>query len=815
MKDIRRTTLEVSQWGKKHDHVLYLNTDTGVGLCTTDDEHSHPLEYQAPVPAGQDQQGNPTPAQPGGWMLLPAADQHVHNIIAFKPKKKKSKEDDETLVSQIIALYREWRGNERDSLEKARESEGFYIGDKQWEEGIKGKLTELDRAALVINLTQKHIDDLSGYQRQMKQEIHYTPVEGGDQKAADLYNIATRKILDECFYQREKTKVFEDMAVVGRGIFNIWVDFSKDLRGDIKVERMPYDEVVYGPHEKEDLSDCEGLIKSKMYSLAKVKQLWPDKADKIQSDYDYLCELDETPARDNPGDQYAVGRPIPVSVGTDKLVDIGKKEYRVLECQQRVYAQVPVVVIADDDFFFNAFAWTDKELQRLTSWPGFGETIFVVERPTSYIRITRIAGPVVLSDENPADLPDPDFYTTPAYAKKRGEKWWGKVELAKDSQREVNYRASQSVDIGNKMCAYGWFIDSDTFVDSREEQKFLRQSSSPGFVAKLTDITRPPQKVEGTKFPAELVQLMQLGMQNLATLLGVQVEPAQGDESGQALLQRQRQKLTGNEYLFDNLAYAEAKLGRLLIGLIQRYYPPERILRLVKTQVPGQAMIGGQPLENFTEQEILEMLSNTDITKYDVIVTSSAFSPTHRLASYLFLQDMAKSGVPVPPQILIELMDLPQEFKDKLNQGIQAEQNAQAQANDTTRQMEIQKTLIAQGLIPPAVAQEQGIQMQQPGMAMQGEVPQSVNAGGETMPRTTGPRAEPVTVNVNLDGKKNGKSGRRIVRLQTDPETGERVGMVEEIPEPIEQPKPSRQMVRMQTDPETGERMGLLEDVEE
>ena len=706
MKQLLRTT----EFGKRksaHYHIVYLNDETGVGLMSTNLDHTHQIQFQPPQPPQMDEQGNVlSPEVPGQWIILPADDGHLHELQDYEPTEAQSKEEDKQIVSDLLDHYRAAKEVEQDSYEKAEEADEFYSGE-QWEEETKATLTSLNRAALTINDIQKNIDELSGYERQQRTDLRYLPMEGGDQRVADLLNIVTKQICEQCYFERETSKAFMDAAITGRGLFNIFVTFENDLRGEVRIEKYPWKRFTAGEHEKEDLSDCEVIFKEGMFSLDKLKQMWPDKADELSLSYEAYQLLPTTKEHHQyTDDQYAHSdNKLPVSIGTTPLVNIARKEYLVLERWQRKYIKASVAVNAEDNFYFNTFAWKASDQRALRTIPGFE----VVDRNVSKMRITKVAGNVLLSDENPANLPADDFFVVPIYAYKRGNEFWGKVEAAKDPQREVNKRHSQAVDIGNKMAAYGWFYDSNTFPEN-EKEKFKRIASSPGFMVELTDTNSPPKQVEGVKFPAELVQLMMLGKEGVSNAMNITATPVGANESGSAILQRQKIRMTGNEFLFDNLMFAKKKIGRLLVALIQKYYTPERILRLVNNAHAKQPVqVGGQDLSEYTEDEILDLLSNSDLSRYDVIVSESSYAPSARLANFLLLSDLAGKGIPVPPEVLVDLMDIPEDQKNKIKEGIMAQQQSQAQAGQAQADGEIEKTLVAKGIIPPAVRERMGL----------------------------------------------------------------------------------------------------------
>lgn len=713
MKSLKGTS-KFGQGKRLHGHVVFVDDENGFGQCSFNDDHNHEVVFVPPPPSPQtgpdgqplslppyqptlDEYGQPLPP---GFHLSGAFDGHNHTIqeMVIRPPKT-SGETEKDIVEKVQSLWKTAGEGEAASMEKFRESEKMYKGE-HWDEQEKLRLDSLNRAAVSINMIEKNVDQICGTQRQERSDIRYAPTEGSDQRVADILNALSKTILNKCFYHREESKVFEDAVIGGRGAFNIYVDFSKDLRGQIVIEKFPWQNVRFGPHEKEDISDCEYLTKDRWFSKAKVEQLFPDKAKEIEKDYKDL--ILKEPHINYAGDQYGNSGNRIQTLGGEAIVNIATKEYRVIECWQKVYRLAHVIVNAGEDLYVNAYGWDRKDIEACRTLQGFE----VVEQNIVKFRITKIAGEVLLSDLPEAELPMDDFFVVPVYAKKRGCDFWGKVEPAKDPQRYVNKNYSLALDVGNKMASYGWFYDASTFPDN-EKEKFKANSTSPGFVSEVIDVGRPPVKVEGSKFPNELVQLMTLGKDQIADIMNIITDPNGANESGSLFEQRHNQKLLGSEYLFDNLSFAKQKIGQILLKLIQKYYTPERIVRILRSaHTKDPVALGDQGLGEFTDDEIIEMLTTTDLGELDVEVTESQWSPTMRLATFALLRDMQQAGMAIPPDTLFEFADMPAETKKKLMDSIAAQQQAQSDTTSATADMEINKTLIGQGIIPPAVKEK-------------------------------------------------------------------------------------------------------------
>ena len=672
--------------------------------------HTHEVQY---VPPQVDPATGKVVA-PATWVVLPS--DHVHElkeVPAGELPKDEEEFTDEDVVSNVYQDFQECVDYESDSMERFAEAERFFIGE-QWTDTEKQALKAADRACLTINVTQKHALELSGYQRENRQDLVFQPTENGDQRVADMYTAVAKHVLEKCYFWREEAKVFLDEMIGGRGLFNIYVDYSKKLDGSIVVERFPWAGCRFGPHEKEDASDCEVMFKDRWFSKYKLKQLFPKKAVEIENDYTQMSsgDFETTTPGTRPDDYPKTPFVTPRSIRGLPLYNSVKKEYRLLERWRRCYHETVVLVCPECDFTFPAFGWSKEDVDQASSLPGF----VGVPRTLETIRVTKVAGGILLSDESPADLPVSDFFVVPAYALKRDDRFWGKIEQAMDSQVALNKRYSQGIDIGNKAINYGYYYDDGTFHTEQEREKFKKNVSKPGFVQRVMNAQQPPNRTEPPNFPGEVVNLMEVDRAQVTEMMNIQVEPQGANDSASKLMQLIKMKLKGNEYLFDGLTFAKIKVGRLLLPLIRKVWTPKRIYRLLSNNnAKSPVMVGGQPFEGFSEQEIVELLSQADVEEYDVSVAEISYSPTMRMAIFGLLSDLASKGSPIPPEVLIKFAGLPQDVETQVVEGIQQQNEMMAQGESEKANAEIAKTVIAKtGMVPPAVLEQLGMGQDQP-----------------------------------------------------------------------------------------------------
>ncbi len=685
-----------------HYHVMFYDGKTA--LLSTDKDHTHQLDLSA---------GKPSILEANG---------HTHMMGDPVPNdQRKDKETDEEIVGEVRNLFKDAYENESDYRKRAEESEGFYSGDGQWEKQTKDYLQAEERAALTINEIEPKMDILSGHQRQNRLDIKFFPVEEGDQTTADILNILAKNVFEQCGFDSEETDSFDDQMITGRGNINCRVDYEKNHQGDIIFEWWPWDQITYGPHRRKDIGDCEYLFKHQLHSKSYLQAMYSDKADQITAEYDEIFIGGDSHATTTK-DQYEASNNEPISVPLDKkdpvLVDLYHKKFRLIECWRKTQKSTPVIVHVSNDIYENADNWNERDLSSIKTLQGFS----IVKIKKSKMRKTTFISSVLLDDEFP-DLAMQDFHVTPIYAKKRNKRVWGKVESVKDVQREVNKRHSQAIDILNKVASYGWFYDAETFVDKKEETKFKETSSIPGFLSKVQTVDKRPVQVEGVKFPNELANYEALASNKMKEIMNINLEMLgmpSGADSGIAIIRRQRQGLIGNEFLFDNLSLAKKKIARLLCAYIQKVYDVDRMIRILENRatrgevleprnVPEQSPYAAMMKQTQTgpkyDPEVLkELLTNMDLTKYDVAVGESAYSPTNRQANFILWMEAAKGGIPVPPTMLVDLSDLPD--KEKVKQAITQMMMEQKQEADKTRQTELVKAGIDPGT---------GVKMPEPG----------------------------------------------------------------------------------------------------
>jgi len=235
-----------------------------------------------------------------------------------------------------------------------------------------------------------------------------------------------------------------------------------------------------------------------------------------------------------------------------------------------------------------------------------------------------------------------------------------------------------------------------------------------------------------------------MSVNQLEAIQGIDATANAGaNTSASAILQAEKTVLVGHEFMFDNLAFAKKQIGRLLISIFQKYYSGRRIYRIIANQaMRSPVQVGEQKFDEYTQEEIESLLENADLSRYDVEVGESTWSPTQRIATLTILTDLMAKGAQVPMEMMTQFLEMPEELKQRMIESIQQQAQAEQESQSNTAQTEIQKTLIAQGRIPPKVLEEQGLPPE-----------------GPPQPAPQAPPQEPIEQQMPQGGYANGPTG--------------------------------------------------------
>lgn len=724
--------LAASNAKARHTHIAYTNDD-GVGYTSKDKGHAHPitvievkpassapqvgpdvtpvssgLPTEQPIPMAPAAPPTPEPEMPAEKRIVVGeVNGHTHELTLLVLKDVKEDIDDmpeaqeaewATIVGDVHLMRKKAQAFDYESRHRAIESEDYY-NNVQWEEIDTENLESTDRPALTANVTHSTILTLLGYQRNNRTDMMYFPVEGGDQVISDVLGVITKVVLQQCNFFQEESDGFEQACIGGLGCFNIYVDYGEDPDGKIIVEEIHRSKVLFGHHLKKDLRDCEYVIKETWVSQEKLVKQYPDKEDKIKNiihDYQTIA-VNSDPMVKNAGEDGGVYyRDIYENTDYAKgIIDVLNKNIKMIERWMKEYYTEYIFIDTESSAAPEKLeGWKQEDINRLKTIPDCR----VVAASKHRMKVTRVAAHIFL-EEFKSEYSWNGFPIVPLYAEKRGSKYFGKVEYVKSVQDNINKYLSVLADILNKMTTYGWFTDPDTFDTNEDRAAFEETATTPGAVWTVKNIDRPPVKVEGSKYPAEMERTVSMILGLFDRLMNVNTD-FQGmktsAESGLAQQERKKQALLGNEYLFDNLSLCKKLMGKILVHMIQDVFSPDRMMRILDNEYQRETFeLAGKKYDAYDKAELKRILETADLTKYDVYVEESAQSPSTMYTQFLVLADLKKAGANIPDDVFIEMAPgIPSRIRAKIMEKVEAMQQALMESEQQTKDTEIIKSLI-------------------------------------------------------------------------------------------------------------------------
>ena len=120
-------------------------------------------------------------------------------------------------------------------VEMAKKCDAFYRGD-QWDETDLAKLEAEGRPALTINTVLPTVNTVLGEQSTRRADVQFKPRRGGDQDVASVLTKLYMQIADNNKLDWVEQTVFSDGLIMdGRGYFDVRMDFSDHVEGEIRI----------------------------------------------------------------------------------------------------------------------------------------------------------------------------------------------------------------------------------------------------------------------------------------------------------------------------------------------------------------------------------------------------------------------------------------------------------------------------------------------------------------------------------------------------------------------------------------------------
>jgi hypothetical protein len=604
-----------------------------------------------------------------------------------KKKKKLSAGDEERISRTQWDRYTRARDNGHlEFIDMAQKCDAYYQGE-QWDYADVADLDAEGRPALTINTILPTINTVLGEQSTRRADIQFKPRKKSDDTIAHTLTKLYSQIADNNKLDWIEQQVFSDGLIMdGRGYFDVRIDFSDSLQGEVRITSKDPLDILIDPDAKEyDPTTWTEFFETKWMTLEEIEELYGQKqADKLR----YSAENGNTYGKDSV--EYHETR----YGDTDENFDFigttvpGEEEHRtvrslrVIERQHRKLMRKEFYVDKQyGDQRPVPAGWTDRKVKKFAK----EHDLDIISKMMRCIRWTVTCDRVVLHDDW---SPYEEFTIVPYFAYFRRGRPFGMVRNLLSPQEQLNKIASQELHIVNTTANSGWMVESGSLVgmtaDDMEEH-----GAETGLVVEYNRGSNPPVKIQPNQIPSGLDRISLKAQENIKTISGVNDSMLGTDAaevSGIAIQAKQNRGAVMIQVPLDNLRKTRQYLAEKILSVVQRYYTEERIIMITDENDPMK------PREEMVINESTasgDILNDITVGEYDVVVATSPARDSFDEIQFAEALNLRQVGVAIPDDAIVEYSHL--ERKADLAKRI--------------------RTLTGQE--PPSPAQQQVMQQQQ------------------------------------------------------------------------------------------------------
>jgi len=577
--------------------------------------------------------------------------------MAYESKKKKQtvKEAEELALakSQFDSYVRARDHGHDQYVQMAKKCDAFYRGE-QWDEYDMQELDDQGRPALTINTILPTINAVLAEQSSKKADIQFKPRGGGDQEIADVLTQVYAYIADYNKLDWVEQQVFSDGLIQDRGYFDVRVDFTEHIQGEITVEAKDPLDILIDPDAKQyDPRTWNEIFETKWMSIDEIEETYgQQQADKLRM----LAETGTTLGADSmefeeerygDTDEYNYGQQYPGDPENARMLRsirvIERQYYRLDDC---TYYVDPVT--GDKRKVPNH--WNKKKREEFADQYA----LEMVTKKMRRVRWTVTADSVVLFDDfSPYD----HFTIVPYFPYFRRGKPFGMVRNLLSPQEQLNKISSQELHIVNTTANSGWVVESGSLsgmtADDLEEH-----GAETGLVLEFNRGSTPPTKIQANQIPTGLDRIGQKAAMNIKQISGIgdamlgQTSP---ELSGVAIKSLENRGSLMLQVPLDNLAKTRQYLAEKILQMIQTYYTEERVVQITDESDPYK------PRKKLRVNQMTpagEIINDLTLGDYDVIVGTAPARDNFDEMQFAEAIELRSAGVPIPDDLIVEYSHL-------------------------------------------------------------------------------------------------------------------------------------------------------------
>jgi len=572
-----------------------------------------------------------------------------------KPKKKLSAGEEQTLAKRQWEAYSRARDHGHlDYVEMAQQCDAFYRGE-QWDEADISALDDQGRPALTINTILPTVNTVLGEQSTRRADVQFKPRGNGNQEIADVLSKLYMQIADNNKLEWLESQAFADGLIQDRGWFDVRIDFSDHINGEVRVETKDPLDIIIDPDAKEyDPRTWNEIFETKWMSIEEIEETYgQEKADKLRMIAEVGTTLgadsmeyeDETYGDTDKENYHGADYPNnPEDARTLRSIRVVERQYyRLKDC-------ILYVDPVSGDQRNVPYEWGKKKREKFADDYG----LYIVEKKMRAVRWTVTADTVVLHDDwSPYD----HFTLVPYFPYWRRGKPFGMVRNLISPQEQLNKISSQELHIVNTTANSGWIVESGSLTGMTADD-LEEHGAETGLVLEFNRGSTPPGKIPPNQIPTGLDRIAQKASANIKQISGISdsMLGTDGAEvSGVAIQAKQNRGVLMIQVPLDNLKKTRQYLAEKVLNLVQRYYTEERVIQITDETNPFK------PREPMAINQVTpegQIINDLTLGEYDVIIATAPARDNFDEVQFAEAVELRKAGVPIPDDLIVEYSHL-------------------------------------------------------------------------------------------------------------------------------------------------------------
>lgn len=538
----------------------------------------------------------------------------------------------------------------RDYIADAKRFNDFYLGD-QWSPDDLERLREQKRPALTLNTILSTVNAVVGEQRSNRMDATFKPRLNGSDEIAEVLAKLALHVDEQNDLDWVESEVFADGIIEERGWFDVRVDFTGNIQGEIEIKSRDPRDVVLDPDAKEyDPRTWNSVGYTRWMTLDEIAVTYGKaKAEQVEAraangmhygNESVLLERNTFGDHDDSvrEDEY----------DTDGNVRV--KSARIIERQhKRLHYQRLFVDMETGDTSPVPEGWDDKKVFAFQQQFKLG----VVKRLAPKIRWTVTCDGVVLHDDW---SPYRSFTLIPFFAYFRRGRPIGMVRNLISPQELLNKVSSQELHVVNTTANSGWQVEEDSLTNMTTDDLEDRGAET-GLVIEFRRGAAPPSKIQPNQIPSGLDRISTKAANAVREISGVNdgmLGLGGSEVSGVALQRKEARGMIQIRTPLDNLSRSRKYLMRKVLELLQDFYTDARMIQITREGPEAE----NETVEINQPQEDGSVLNDITVGEYAVVIGNQPSRDTFNDTQFAEALQLREAGVAIPDHVVIEYSHL-------------------------------------------------------------------------------------------------------------------------------------------------------------